>query len=155
SSRPSSTEPTAPPTFRTFASAAPGRSWRAALAPGPAARSVRRSWDHVLPLRSQIFGFGQERGEVADLGDVRHLVAGDQLANVEQGENSPSRVDYRPLPFGLAPAVEEVYGPPPNPGKVLQSLLQGPVELVIVSGVDGGAHVGRGQSVQMGVAERA
>src|SRR5712691_10918116 len=107
------------------------------------------------PERTQVLRFGQKHRQVADLGDVGHLVACDHLANLEEGDDAASRIDHGPVPLVLAPAVEQVDRPAANSCKVLERLVQRAVELMVVGGVDGGAHVGRGETVQVGVPEES
>src|SRR5207302_1833850 len=80
--------------------------------------------------------------EVADLGDVRHLVLGDQAANIEQIHLAATRVGDGPLPFGMAPAMEKVDSPPPDASEVLERLLQRLGQLLVMARVDRRPDVG-------------
>src|SRR6202158_2781113 len=55
--------------------------------------------------RTQVLGLGQKHRQVADLRDVRHLVARDQLAHLEERYDPASRIDHGPVTLVLAPAV--------------------------------------------------
>ena len=59
-----------------------------------------------------------------------------------------------PFPLALAPAVQEVDSPAADAGEVLDRLLQRAVEVLVVAGVDGRPHVGRGEPVQMSVSQQ-
>src|SRR2546426_10585524 len=84
-----------------------------------------------------------------------HLVAGDHLANLEERERAAARIDDGALPLVLAPPVKKIDSPPAHAREVLDGLLQRPVQVMVVGRVDRGAHVRRGQSVQVGVPEQS
>src|ERR1700687_1897878 len=104
--------------------------------------------------RAESMGLGQQDGQVSDLRDVGDLVACDQPAHLQQGDVARARISELALPLVLAPAVQEVDSPAANSGEVLEGLLQGALELLVVAWVDGGANVGGGHAVQVGVAQQ-
>ena len=86
---------------------------------------------------------------------MRHLVPSHHPADVEQRVLAAARVGDRAVPLRPAPSVKEVNGSPPYAGEVLERLLQGPAQLLVVAGVDGGPDVGGRLAVEVGVAEEA
>ena len=85
---------------------------------------------------------------------MSHLVLGDQPAGVEQRHLAGVRIGDRAVPLGFAPAVEQVDGAPPHAREVLERLLQGPGQLLVVAGIDRGPHIGGRLAVQVRVAEQ-
>src|SRR5256885_191767 len=106
-------------------------------------------WD-----RAQVLRLGQQGAQVADLGDVPHLVPGHQPANLKQGQVAAARVVDRALPLVPAPAVQEVDRSAADPGEIVESLLQRLAQVLVVAGIDGRAHVGGPLSVQVRVAQQ-
>src|SRR5947207_6457315 len=104
--------------------------------------------------RAELLRLRQERAQVADLPDVAHLVPGNHPAQLEQGHPASARVVDRALPLRLAPAVEQVDGPPTDASQVLQRFLQGPGQVLVVARVDGRPYVGRRLTVEMRVTEK-
>src|SRR5438045_204713 len=104
-------------------------------------------WD-----RAQVLRLGQQGAQVADLGDVSHLVPGHQAANLKQSQVAAARVVDRALPLVLAPAVQEVDRSPADTGEIVESLLQRLAQVLLVAGIDGRAHVGGALSVEVRVA---
>ena len=84
---------------------------------------------------------------------MTHLVFCDQPADLEQSHVAASRIGDVAVPFRIAPAVQKVDRPPPDPGEVFERLLQGPSQCLVVPGIDGGTNIGGCLSVQVGVAE--
>src|SRR5438874_5108743 len=106
-------------------------------------------WD-----RAQVLRLGQQGAQVADLGDVPHLVPGHQPANLKESQVAAARVVDRALPLVLAPAVQEVDRTPADPGEIVESLLQRLGQVLVVAGIDRRADVGGPLSVQVRVAQQ-
>src|SRR6266576_2669729 len=113
-----------------------------------AVHSCRWDWAEVLRLREQ-------GAEVADLRHVGHLMLRHQPADVEQARLASAWICDGPLPLGRAPTVEQVDRSAADPREVLERLLEGKGQILVVAGVDGGAHVGRLLAVEVRVAEEA
>src|SRR5450759_5609361 len=114
---------------------------------------VRMLWAQVQWLR-------QQHGQVAYLGDVRHLVPRDHPADVEQGEAASMGIGDGAFPFRLAPAVKQVDSPATDPGEVLDRLVKSALGQVPGrvdgggAGVDGRPDVGSGEAVQVRMSQQ-
>ena len=73
-------------------------------------------------LRAKVHRFREEHDKISNLGDVVHLVRGNHAADVQQSDAAATWIRDAALPLVLAPAVEEVDGPTPDPGEVLDPL---------------------------------
>src|SRR5882672_9025146 len=101
----------------------------------------------------EILFLGQQHGQVADLRDMPDLVPRHHPADIEQGGLTAAWIAELAVPLVLAPAVKQVDRPAANAGEVLEGLLQRTLELQVVRWIDGCAHVGCRQPVEVCVPE--
>src|ERR1700686_5935788 len=81
----------------------------------------------------QLAWLRQQDGQVADLGQVRNLVARHKLAHFQQADVSCAWVFELAVPLRLAPAMEEIDRPPADAGEAFEALLQRPGGLLVVA----------------------
>src|ERR1035437_4123453 len=84
-----------------------------------------------------------------------HLVPCDQAADIQQGQTAAAWVRDDALPLVPAPAVEEVDRAAADPREVLDRLLQGPVQVLVVAGVDRRPDIAGGQTVEVSASQES